>query len=518
VAAERLSMRTTREILRLKWQCGRSNRQIAQSCGLARSTVAECLRRATDAGLRWPLPPDLDDGTLEIRCYPPPDRTTTARPTPEWSELHAELRRPGVTLQLLWQEYKAAHPAGYQYSQFCVHYRAWAARLDVCLRQEHRAGEKLFVDYAGQPAYLTDPATGARTAVPLFVAVLGASSYTYAEASLAADLPAWIAAHIHTFEYFHGVPACVIPDNHKGAVLKPDRYEPDLNPTYADLASHYGTAILPARVKRPRDKAKAEVGVQLAERWILAALRNRTFFALAELNAAIWELLARLNARRFRKLPTSRAALFATVDKPALQALPATRYVFAEWKRATVNIDYHVDVDRHYYSVPYQLVRQTVEIRLTATTVEVLHQGQRVAAHLRSYVMGTFTTEPAHRPKAHQAYLEWTPSRLIRWAEQTGPSTAALVAAILASRPHPEQGYRSCLGLLRLGKQYPAARLEAACARALACHATSYKSVQSILRTGLDQQPLDAPRAARPVTHPHLRGAGYYTGEEERVC
>ncbi|HTU02930.1 MAG TPA: IS21 family transposase [Candidatus Sulfotelmatobacter sp.] len=517
MAAERLSMRTTREILRLKWSAGRSNRQIAQSCGIARSTVAECLHRATEAGLAWPLPPELDDGTLEARLYPPPDRTATARPQPDWAELHRELRRPGVTLQLLWQEYKAAHPAGYQYSQFCVHYRDWAATLDVVLRQEHRAGEKCFVDYAGQPAYLTDPTTGAKTPVPLFVAVLGASNYTYAEASLAADLPAWIAAHIHAFEYFHGVPACVVPDNHKGAVLKPDRYEPDLNPTYADLASHYGTAILPTRVKRPRDKAKAETAVLLAERWILAALRNRTFFTLAELNAAIWELLERLNARRFRKLPTCRQVLFATVDKPALRPLPATRYVFAEWKRAGVNIDYHVEVDRHYYSVPYQLVRQPVEVRLTATTVEILYQGQRVASHLRSYAAGKFTTEPAHRPKAHQAYLEWTPSRLIRWAEQTGPSTAALVAAILASRPHPEQGYRSCLGLLRLGKQYPTARLEAACARALAFHATSYKSVQSILRTGLDSQPLEGPRAARSVSHSHVRGASYYT-EEEQAC
>ncbi len=511
-------MRTTREILRLKWSCGRSNRQIAQSCGLARSTVAECLRRAADAGLAWPLPSDLDDGTLEARCYPPPDRTATARPLPDWADLHAELRRPGVTLQLLWDEYKAAHPAGYQYSQFCVHYRTWAGQLDVCLRQEHRAGEKLFVDYAGQPAYLTDPTTGAKTPVPLFVAVLGASNYTYAEATPAADLPAWIAAHIHAFEYLHGVPSCVIPDNHRGAVLKPDRYEPDLHPTYADLASHYGTAILPARVKRPRDKAKVETGVLLAERWILAALRNRTFFTLAELNAAIWELLERLNARRFRRLPTSRAALFASVDRPALRPLPATRYVFAEWKRARVNIDYHVQVEDHYYSVPYPLVRQAVEVRLTATTVEILHRGQRVASHLRSAAVGKFTTDPAHRPKAHQAYLEWTPSRLIRWAEQTGPNTAALVAAILASRPHPEQGYRSCLGLLRLGKQYPVARLEAACARAVALRATSYKSVQSILRTGLDSQPLDSPRAARPGVHAHVRGASYYTGEEDRPC
>ena len=516
MAAERLSMRTTREILRLKWACHRSNREIAQSCGIARSTVADCLRRATDAGLTWPLPPELDDATLAARLYRLPGRPVGERALPDWTEIHQELHRPHVTLQLLWHEYKASQPSGLQYSQFCVHYRRWARTLDVCLRQEHRAGEKLFVDYAGQSLCLTDPQTGARIPVALFVAVLGASNYTYAEATRAADLPSWIGSHVRTFEYLGGVPAALIPDNHKGAVLHPDRYEPDLHPTYLDCATHYGTTILPARVRRPRDKAKVEAGVLVVERWIVAALRHRTFFSLAELNAAIWELLERLNARRFRKLPTSRRALFETLDRPALRPLPATRYVFAEWKRAGVNIDYHVAVDGHYYSVPYQLVHQGVEVRLSATVVEILYRGQRVASHVRSYRPGGFTTDPAHRPKAHQAYLAWTPSRLVRWAETIGPATAGLVAAILASRPHPEQGYRSCLGLLRLGKQYPPARLEAACARALAIRATSYKSVQSILRTGLDQQPVPAPAPlpVRGVVHPNVRGPAYYTGKE----
>jgi transposase len=508
-------MRTTREILRLKWACGRSNRQIAQSCGIARSTVAECLRRATGAGLTWPLPPSLDDGTLEGRLYRPPGPSAAARPLPDWAEVHRELRRPHVTLQLLWHEYKAAQPTGLQYSQFCVRYRQWARTLDVCLRQEHRAGEKLFVDYAGQALWLTDPQTGARTPLALFVAVLGASNYTYAEATRATDLPSWILSHVRAFEYLAGVPACLIPDNHKGAVLHPDRYEPDLHPTYLDLATHYGTTILPARVRRPRDKAKVEAGVLVVERWIVAALRHRTFFTLAELNAAIWELLERLNARQFRKLPTSRRALFETLDRPALRPLPVTRYVFAEWRRARVNIDYHFALDGHYYSVPYQLVHQEVEVRLSATTVEVLHRGQRIASHVRSYTQGGFTTDPIHRPKAHQEYLAWTPSRLVRWAATIGPATAALVTAILASRPHPEQGYRSCLGLLRLGKQYPPTRLEAASARALAIRATSYKSVQSILRTGLDQQPLvPAATPGEGRGHPNIRGPVYYTGKE----
>jgi transposase len=512
VAAERLSMRTIREILRLKWDCRRTNREIAQSCGIARSSVAECLSRARAAGLSWPLPSEFDDGTLEAQLYRQPGRPTV-RPLPDWAALHQELRHPGVTLQLLWQEYKTNAPIGLQYSQFCVHYRQWARTLDVCLRQEHRAGEKLFLDYAGQSLWLTEPTTGKRTAVALFVAVLGASNYTYAEATRAADLPSWLGSHVRTFDSLGGVPAVLIPDNHKSAVLHPDRYEPDLHPSYLDLATHYGTTILPTRVRRPRDKAKVETAVLIVERWIVAALRHRTFFTLAELNAAIRELLVRLNARPFRKLPGSRQTLFETLDQPALRPLPVTPYVYAEWKRARVNIDYHVSLDGHYYSVPYQLVHHEVELRFSATVVEIFHKGQRVASHVRSYRPG-FITDPAHRPKAHQEYLAWTPSRLVHWGATIGASTAALISAILAGRPHPEQGYRSCLGLLRLSKRYPVARLEAACARALALRALSYKSVQSILRTGLDQQalvPLVTP--PRPA-HEHVRGPAYYTGKE----
>ncbi len=343
--------------------------------------------------------------------------------------------------------------------------------------------------------------------------MLGASNYTYAEATRTADLSAWIGSHVRALEYLGGVPAALIPDNHKCGVLRPDRYEPDLHPTYLDLARHYGTTILPTRVRRPKDKAKAETAVLIAERWILAALRHRTCFSLPELNAGIWELLERLNTRPFRKLPGCRRTLFETLDKPALRALPATPYVFAEWKRARANIDYHVELAGHYYSVPYQLVHHEVELRFTAAVVEIIPKGQRVASHPRSYQRG-FTTDPAHRPKAHQRALAWTPSRLTHWGATIGPATAALITAILASRPHPEQGYRSCLGLLRLSKQYPVTRLEAACARALALRALSYKSVQAILRTGLDQQPLlPVPTPPRPA-HAHVRGAAYYTRKE----
>jgi transposase len=426
--------------------------------------------------------------------------------------LYKEMKRRGVTLQLLWYEYRKGNPEGYQYSQFCHHYRLWTKKLDVTLRQEHRAGEKLFVDYAGQTVPIVDPSTGEVMQAQIFVAALGASNYTFAEASRAQDLPSWIRSHVHAFEFFGGVSDILVPDNLKAGVTHPCRYEPDLNPTYHDLAQHYGTTVIPARSGHPRDKAKVESAVLVSERWILAALRNHTFFSLAELNRSIAEKLQELNNRRFNKLDATRRTLFEAVDKPALKPLPLTPYEYAEWRKVTVNIDYHVAADRHYYSVPYQLVREQVEVRLTSTTVEVLFKNKRVASHPRSYRQGGFSTLPQHMPKAHQKYLQWTPSRIIRWAEQYGPMTQKLVTAILDSRPHPEQGFRSCLGIMRLGKRYPHERLEAACARALAIKAYSYKNVESILKNGLDQQSLlfNQDDQTQPLTHQNVRGKDYY--------
>ena len=426
--------------------------------------------------------------------------------------LYQELKRKGVTLQLLHMEYKEREPSGYQYTQFCRLYRAWQRHLDVVMRQEHRAGEKLFVDFAGQTIPITDPATGEITGAQLFVAVLGASNYTYAEALPSQELPHWIAAHVHAFAFIGGCVRLIVPDNLRAGVTRAHRYEPDINPTYAEMAAHYGAAVIPARPRRPRDKAKAEQGVLLAERWILAALRHRTFFSIAEANEAIRERLAWLNGRPFKKLPGSRAILFAELDRPALRPLPAQPYEYAVWKTATVNVDYHVEVDRHWYSVPYQLVGEGCDIRVTAAIVEVLHHGRRVASHRRSGEQRRFTTDAAHMPEAHRRHAEWSPSRIVRWAEQTGPATAALVASIMASRPHPEQGFRSCLGIMRLGRRYGPERLEAAAARALAIRALSYRSVESILKGGLDGLPLPG---SEPVTttigdHANVRGAGYY--------
>ena len=517
MAGRRLSMRKIKEVLRLKWQNGCSNKQIAQSCNIARSTVKEYLRRARDAGLTWPVDPRLDDTALENLLSPAREAASCfERQMPSMEYLLLELKRPRVTLQLLWYEYRQADPQGYQYSQFCNLYRQWVKRLDVTLRQEHRAGEKLFVDYAGQTVPLVNPKTGEISQAHIFIAVLGASSYTYAEATRAEDLSSWIRAHIHAFDFFGGTAEILVPDNTKTGVTKPSRYEPDINPTYQDLAQYYGTSVIPTRPGRPRDKAKVESAVLVAERWILAALRNHTFFSLQELNGAILEKLGDLNGRKFKKLDTTRKKLYETIDKPALKPLPPGRYEYAEWKKARVNIDYHIEVDRHYYSVPYQLVRKQVDIRLTTSTVEVLFKNRRVASHKRSYHRGGFTTLREHMPKSHQRYLDWTPSRIIRWAGRNGPKTEKLVTQIMESRPHPEQGFRSCLGIMRLAKRYCPERLEGACARALAIKTYSYRSVESILKNGLDQKPLlfDQTEDQRSATHPNIRGKHYYRQKE----
>jgi len=487
-------MRKIREVLRLKWDCGVSNRRIAQSCVIGRPTVTEYLRRAAQAGLSWPLPADLDDAALERRLFlQPASLPVGLRTVPDWSVVHQELKHKGVTLLLLWQEYKATCPAGYQYSAFCVHYRAWRGTRDVVMRQSHRAGEKLFVDYCGPTVPVIDGSRGELRFAQIFVAVLGASNYTYAEATWTQTLPDWIGSHVRAFTFFGGSPALLVPDNLKSAVTRAHRYEPDLNPTYQEMAAHYGVAVL------------------LVERWILAQLRHLTFFSLTELNQAIAQRLAELNRRPFKKLPGSRQTWFETLERPALQPLPDTPYDYAEWKKARGNIDYHVEIEGHYYSVPYQLVKQALDVRIGAQVVECLYQGKRVASHRRAHRKGHHTTVAEHMPRAHQQYAQWTPQRLVRWAQQSGAATARVIEAILASRPHPQQGFRSCLGILRLGKTYGDARLEAACQRALVLGALSYRSIESILKRGLDRTLLPEPApAAGIIDHPNIRGPEYY--------
>ena len=513
--AQRLAMRQVREVLRLKWAIGLSERKIAHGLGISRPTVAAYVRRAQAAGLTWPLPTLLDEAALEQLLFPAlPPRRAAPHPIPDWSTVHQELKRKGVTLFLLWQEYKAVTPDGFQYSWFCQAYRAWAARLDLVMRQPHRAGEKLFVDYAGQSIPVVNHHSGEVHEVAIFVAVLGASNYTYAEATWTQSLPDWIGSHVRTFAALGGVPDIVVPDNLKAAVTHAHRYEPELNRTYADLACHYGFAVIPARAAKPRDKAKVEVGVQVVERWLLARLRHHTFFSLAEVNTALQPLLPALNARPFKKLPGSRQELFASLDRPALRPLPPQPYEYAEWKLARVKIDYHVEVEGHYYSVPYTLVRQQLDIRLSAAVVAIFTKGKRVASHRRSLQKGRHSTVAVHMPRAHQHYAAWTPQRLIHWAATSGPATAQVVEMILASRPHPQQGFRSCLGLMRLGKSYSPERLEAACQRALTLGACSYKSIESILKHGLDRQPLpQQPEVTPSPYHANIRGPQYYNEE-----
>jgi len=504
-------MRKIREILRLKYECGCSNRKIGLSCGIGSSTVSDYLLRARVAGIRWPL--SDDDISLEQKLYPSSAPPVSSHPLPDFGAVHKELRsRKNVTLVLLWQEYKEQHPDGYQYSWFCRGYRDWAGRLDVVMRHEHRAGEKLFVDYAGQTVDLIDSTTGEIHKAQIFVAVMGASNYTYAEATASQQIEDWISSHVRAFTYFDGVPEVIIPDNLKSGVSKACRYEPDLNPTYHDLARHYQTVILPARVRKPRDKAKAEGGVLLVERWILARLRKQTFFNLADLNREISRLLQELNKRSFKKLPGSRQSNFVEIDKPALKPLPAIPYELAYWKKATVHLDYHVEVEGHYYSVPYTLVKKKLDIRYTKSTVECFYRHQRISSHLRDNRRGRHSTVKEHMPMNHQKYLEWTPERFKRWAAQIGPNTFSVTATLLATRLHPQQAYRSLLGILRLSKSYGDQRLDAACDRALYIGALSYRSIESILKNGLDQKPL--PETAsnhQPVDHVNIRGASYYT-------
>jgi len=507
-------MRKIREVLRLKWQHRLSNRKIANSCAISHSTVREYLQRARQAGLSWPLGEDLDDGALEGLLFPPTSSVSAnGSRMPDMDYIHTELKRKSVTLQLLWHEYKEANPQGYQYSHFCELYRQWVGKLDVCLRQHHRAGEKLFIDYAGQTIPIYDSHSGDVSQAYLFVATLGASNYTFAEATLDQSAPSWIKLHVHAFEFFGGVTQILVPDNVKTGVKNPCRYEPDINPTYQELARHYGTTVIPARSGKPKDKAKVETAVLCAERWILAALRNHKFFSLAELNKAIAEKLVAFNERKFNKLDTTRKALFENLDRPALKSLPQQPFEYAEWKRAKVNIDYHIEVDRHLYSVPFQLVKQHVDVRVTADTIEVLYKNRRVASHRRNYRPGAFSTLTEHMPKSHQKYLQWTPSRMIRWAGKNGPHTQELITRVLESRPHPEQGFRSALGIMRLAKRYCPERLEAACGRALLIGGHSYKSVESILKNGLDRQDPaahDGAIEAKPIVHTNVRGKKYY--------
>ncbi|MEM6275244.1 MAG: IS21 family transposase [Myxococcota bacterium] len=511
--AERLPMRKLREIFRLHFEMGLSGRAIARSCNLSSSTVLGYLGRAKVAQLSWPQVAAMDDTALNALLFPNENRPVRARPEPDFALVHLELKRKHVTKMLLWQEYREQHPDGYQYSQFCEHYNRWASSLHVTMRQTHRAGEKVFVDFSGDGISIVDPRTGECHTAKLFVAVLGASNFTYVEPVLNEQLPTWISCHVNAFNFFGGVPEIVVPDNLKSGVTKPDFYDPDVNPTYADLAQHYTVAVIPARKRKPRDKAKAEQGVLLAERWIIAALRHREFTSLAELREAIRPLVEKLNTRRMQKVGKSRREVFETIEKPALRPLPSRTYELCEWRKVSVNIDYHIEYDEHYYSVHYthySARRRKMEVRATASTVEVLYGGRVVVAHVRSYEKFKHTTLPAHMPDSHRRNLEWPPSRIIAWAKTVGPCTAQVVEEIMKRRQHPEQGYRSSLGGLRLRDRYPDERIERACEIAIQYRSFSRRSIEATLKNNRDriEEELSAQRSL-PL-HKNVRGGDYY--------
>jgi transposase len=513
MSQERLTVRKIKEVLRLKWECQISERSIARSCRISRSTVSEYLKRAEAAGLEWPLSEEITDNQLYERLFP---RTKQLNPkaayVPDWQTVHLELRKKGVTLRLLWMEYLESYPQGYGYSQFCQLYRNWSGKFKPTMRLNHKAGEKLFVDYAGQTISVIDPKTGEIQEAEIFVAVLGASSYTYAEAQWHQDLPNWIGGHVRAYEFLGGVTEIVVPDNLKAGVSHPSRYDPEINQTYQEMAEHYGVAVIPARVARPRDKSKAEVGVQNVERWILARLRNQRFFSLFELNKAIRELLKDLNNRKMEHLGKSRKELFDLVDKPALKPLPATPYEFALWKKAKISIDYHVEYDDVYYSVPCHLYPAEVLIRATERAIEIFHNGQRVTLHPRSHELGRHFTIKEHMPSDHRFYSEWSPERFIRWAEKIGPETAKVVQMELGSRQHPEQAFRACLGILGFARKYSVERLESACRYAVANEIHSYKGIKNILVNHLDQlnDSEEISQLSLMPPHTNVRGKDYY--------
>lgn len=494
-----------------------SARSIAQSLSISRGSVSNILSRAEAAGVTWPFPEECDEVKLEALLFPKSPGRPSKSVDPDWDYIYKESRKKEVTLNLLWTEYKKKEPNAYQYSQFCERYRQWRKAKQLSLRQIHRAGEKLFIDYVGPTMPVIDGTTGEIRDSQLFVATLGASNYTYVEAQWGQDLQSFIQGHVRAFKFFGGVPELLVPDNLKSGVKQADRYEPTLNRTYYEMATHFGCAIMPTRPYKPKDKAKVESAVLVVERWILAVLRNRTFFSLAELNHVIQEELLKLNQKPFQKLEGSRQSMFETLDKPALRELPTSPYEFANWHRARVNIDYHITVDYVYYSVPYTLVKQEVDVRMTESIVEIFYKGKRVSSHRRAHKKGTMVTDPLHRPKSHQKHMEWTPSKLISWGCSIDTHTGKLVEHILNSRPHPEQGYRSCLGIFSLSKRYTKGEVEAAAARAISFGAYSYQSVKSILKTGLGQLELQLDISETPTSiHENVRGAEYYQDQNDK--
>jgi transposase len=504
-------MRKISEIFRQRYELKRSYRDIANSLNISKSTLSHYLAHAKVAGISWPLPEGITEQELYDKLFLPVTQPTTQRPLPEWEVVHRELRKKGMTLRLLWREYRDIHPDGLGYTQFCGRYRDFVKTITPVMRQVHKAGEKTFVDYAGMIVPWINPATGEIHEAQIFVGALGASQFMFVEATATQQLPDWIQSHVRMWEYFGGVSEVVVPDNLKSGVTKVHRYDPDINVNYQHLSEHYCFAIIPARAAEPKDKAKVENAVGIVERQILAPMRHATFTSIGEINAAIKPRLHVLNNQSFQKMKTSRRELFESVDKPALKPLPPERYQYAEWVNARIHIDYHFVFDDHYYCVPYRYIHHPVQVRATNKTVECFYQGKRIAAHARSYVRYGFTTLKEHMPPAHLAQAEWSPERMKRWAKKIGQKTSEFIDHMIASRPFAQQAFRSCLGLLRMGDRFGEDRLERACAIALSVGATRYHQVESILKKRLDTLPTSHEQNELIISdHENIRGSKYY--------
>jgi len=511
VAQRKLTMRKTKEILRMKWEMGFSDRQVAASLRISHSTVGDYVRRAEQTGLDWAQVEKLGETELKSKLFPQEKKKEkpNQRPLPDWEKAHQELHHPGVTRKLLWREYIGDHPGGYGYSQFCELYHRWAKSQDKpVMRVPKKAGEEVQVDYAGQTVSVIDPETGEKRKAQLFVGVLGASGLIYAEAHWDQSLPNWTRAHVRMFEFFGGVPQIIKPDNLKAGVTKASFYDPDLNPTYHEMAVHYGAAVIPTRVSKPKDKALVENAVLQVERWVLAALRNVKFFSLYELNQAIREQLNWLNNRQLSNRDLSRQELFLKLEKQALRPLPEHPFEYLEVKRAKVHIDYHVTFKKHHYSVPHQYIQHKVLIRATERLVTIYHENRRIAHHVR-YDRYGYSTDKSHLPSNHRWYLEWTPERFCKWARQIGPNTEEVVSRVLASRQHPQQAYRACLGILKFADRYSPDSLEEACQQAHEVGVYSYRAIKRLLTTKKDM--LKASLQRQTVSHEHVRGNIYYT-------
>lgn len=509
----RISMRKIHEVCRLRLKMGLGINQIAGACNMSTSTASTYVNKIEESKLSYEELSAMDEDAVYKLLFPVATETPVSdKEMPDFEYLTKELKKKGVTLQLLYEEYRRDHPDGYSRSQFYEKYRDYAKKLDPVMRFNHKAGDKMFEDFSGDKPHYINPKTGEKVEVELFVTALGASSYTFACAVADQKTENFIKGNIKALEYYGGCPACIVPDNLTSGVTSACYYDPEINRTFADMAKHYNVAVIPARVAKPRDKAKVENAVLQAQRRILAALRNRTFFSLYELNDAILQEVEKLNSRPMAVTGKSRRELFEEIEKPALRLLPAERFEIYNYKKPTkLNIDYHVDVEKSYYSVTHALIGQTVDVKYNSRVVEIYHKNKRVASHIRTYKKGEYITEDSHMPNEHRQYLEWTPERIKNWGGKIGPHTAKLIERIMEVRKHPEQGFRNCLGIIRLSKQYTPERVENACKRAFAVDACNYRSVKSILQSGLDKVAyLEEQRDTKPIEHPNIRGGEYY--------